>query len=108
MGRGIGRAGGVKISTFRAREMREVLREVRETLGDDAVILSTRRVREKSKSGLPIGPELIEVTACPSPAAPERPAPERPSASAGRYESREPPAPERPSASAGRYESREP
>ncbi len=45
--------------------MREALQEVKEKLGPDAVILSTRSIREKGGSGL--GSTLIEVTACPSP-----------------------------------------
>lgn len=49
--------------------MREALQEVKEKLGADAVILSTRSVREKGKGGIPIGQPMIEVTACPSPAA---------------------------------------
>jgi flagellar biosynthesis protein FlhF len=57
----------MKISTFRARDMREALQEVKEKLGADAVILSTRSIREKGSSGL--GNTVIEVTACPSPSA---------------------------------------
>ncbi|MBF0195522.1 MAG: flagellar biosynthesis protein FlhF [Magnetococcales bacterium] len=56
----------MKISTFRARDMREALLAVKEELGADAVILSTRSIREKGGGGL--GDTVIEVTACPSPA----------------------------------------
>jgi flagellar biosynthesis protein FlhF len=55
----------MKISTFRARDMREALLAVKEELGPDAVILSTRSIREKGGGGL--GNTVIEVTACPSP-----------------------------------------
>ena len=47
--------------------MREALQEVKEKLGADAVILSTRSIREKGGSG--VGNTMIEVTACPSPSA---------------------------------------
>ncbi|MBF0460267.1 MAG: flagellar biosynthesis protein FlhF [Magnetococcales bacterium] len=60
----------MKISTFKARDMREVLKEVKEKLGADAVILSTRSVREPG-GGLTLGRTLIEVTACPGPNAPK-------------------------------------
>ena len=56
----------MKVITFQARDMREALREVKEKLGADAVILSTRSIREPG-SGLSSGRTLIEVTACPSP-----------------------------------------
>ncbi|MBF0153926.1 MAG: flagellar biosynthesis protein FlhF [Magnetococcales bacterium] len=49
-----------KVSTFRARDMREALQQVKDALGADAVILSTRSIREK-------GVAFIEVTACPNP-----------------------------------------
>ncbi|MBF0175608.1 MAG: flagellar biosynthesis protein FlhF [Magnetococcales bacterium] len=49
-----------KVSTFRAQDMREALQQVKEALGADAVILSTRSIREK-------GGAFIEVTACPNP-----------------------------------------
>ncbi|MBF0134923.1 MAG: flagellar biosynthesis protein FlhF [Magnetococcus sp. DMHC-1] len=49
-----------KVSTFRARDMREALQQVKEALGADAVILSTRSIREKNGA-------FIEVTACPNP-----------------------------------------
>ncbi len=55
----------MKISTFRARDMREALLAVKDELGPDAVILSTRSIREKGGGGL--GNTVIEVTACPSP-----------------------------------------
>ena len=58
----------MKITTFQARDMREALKEVKENLGADAVILSTRSIREPS-SGMALGRTLIEVTACPSPKA---------------------------------------
>ncbi|MBF0590311.1 MAG: hypothetical protein HQL53_14415, partial [Magnetococcales bacterium] len=54
-------------TTFRAQDMREALQKVKEKLGPDAVVLSTRSVREKGKGGLPTGPTMIEVTACASP-----------------------------------------
>lgn len=57
----------MKITTFKARDMREALKEVKEKLGSDAVILSTRSIREPSKGGIALGRTLIEVTACPSP-----------------------------------------
>ncbi|MBF0357128.1 MAG: flagellar biosynthesis protein FlhF [Magnetococcales bacterium] len=57
----------MKISTFRARDMREALLAVKEELGADAVILSTRSIRDKGGEGL--GNTVIEVTACPSPTA---------------------------------------
>ncbi len=60
----------MKISTFRARDMREALLAVKDELGADAVILSTRSIREKGGSGL--GETVIEVTACPSPASGEK------------------------------------
>ncbi|MEO5352973.1 MAG: flagellar biosynthesis protein FlhF [Magnetococcus sp. XQGC-1] len=56
----------MKVSTFQARDMREVLKAVKETLGADAVILSTRSVRQPG-SGMALGRTLIEVTACPGP-----------------------------------------
>ncbi|MBF0582953.1 MAG: flagellar biosynthesis protein FlhF [Magnetococcales bacterium] len=56
----------MKISTFQARDMREVLKEVKAKLGADAVILSTRSIRSPG-SGLGLGRTLIEVTACPGP-----------------------------------------
>ncbi|MEO5333444.1 MAG: flagellar biosynthesis protein FlhF [Magnetococcus sp. YQC-5] len=100
----------MNISKFQARDMREALQIVKEQLGPDAVILSTRSIREKGTGGLSLGRTLIEVTACPSPAAQgggaasgfaptaqpmgrfsavvddpvERPAPEPPSQGAGR------------------------
>ncbi|MEO5377964.1 MAG: flagellar biosynthesis protein FlhF [Magnetococcus sp. DMHC-6] len=58
----------MKISTFQARDMREALKEVKEQLGPDAVILSTRSIIAKGKNGMPTGEPMIEVTACPSPA----------------------------------------
>ncbi len=73
----------MKVSTFQARDMREVLKEVKEKLGSDAVILSTRSIREPG-GGSALGRTLIEVTACPGPNAPEggrepvRPAPPPP------------------------------
>ncbi len=57
------------ISKFQARDMREALQIVKEQLGPDAVILTTRSIREKGSGGLTLGRTLIEVTACPSPAA---------------------------------------
>ncbi|MEO5339448.1 MAG: flagellar biosynthesis protein FlhF [Magnetococcus sp. MYC-9] len=62
----------MKISTFQARDMREVLKEVKEKLGADAVILSTRSIRMPG-GGLTLGRTLIEVTACPGPNARELP-----------------------------------
>ena len=56
----------MKVTTFQARDMREALKEVKEKLGADAVILSTRSIREPG-TGLSSGRTLIEVTACPSP-----------------------------------------
>ncbi|WP_130471698.1 flagellar biosynthesis protein FlhF [Candidatus Magnetaquicoccus inordinatus] len=67
----------MKVSTFQARDMREVLKLVKEQLGADAVILSTRSIREPG-SGLSLGRTLIEVTACPGPNA--RPATAEPAA----------------------------
>ncbi len=61
----------MKISTFQARDMREALKEVKEKLGPDAVILSTRSIRDRSRGGMGLGQTMIEVTACPSPAARE-------------------------------------
>lgn len=58
----------MNISKFQARDMREALQIVKEQLGPDAVILSTRSIREKGAGGLALGKTLIEVTACPSPA----------------------------------------
>ncbi|MBF0183935.1 MAG: flagellar biosynthesis protein FlhF [Magnetococcales bacterium] len=60
----------MKVSTFQARDMREVLKLVKEQLGADAVILSTRSVREPG-SGMSLGRTLIEVSACPGPNARE-------------------------------------
>ncbi|MBF0159792.1 MAG: flagellar biosynthesis protein FlhF [Magnetococcales bacterium] len=62
----------MQISTFQASTMREALEEVKEKLGADAVILSTRSVREKGKGMIPTGRTLIEVTACPSSAREQR------------------------------------
>ncbi|MBF0126974.1 MAG: flagellar biosynthesis protein FlhF [Magnetococcales bacterium] len=59
----------MNISKFQARDMREALQIVKEQLGADAVILSTRSIREKGAGGLTLGKTMIEVTACPSPAA---------------------------------------
>ncbi|MBF0340139.1 MAG: flagellar biosynthesis protein FlhF [Magnetococcales bacterium] len=59
----------MNISKFQARDMREALQIVKEQLGADAVILSTRSIREKGPGGLALGKTMIEVTACPSPAA---------------------------------------
>ncbi|MBF0213121.1 MAG: flagellar biosynthesis protein FlhF [Magnetococcales bacterium] len=59
----------MNISKFQARDMREALQIVKEQLGADAVILSTRSIREKGPGGLAMGKTMIEVTACPSPAA---------------------------------------
>ncbi|MBF0295490.1 MAG: flagellar biosynthesis protein FlhF [Magnetococcales bacterium] len=59
----------MNISKFQARDMREALQIVKEQLGPDAVILSTKSVREKGGPGMALGRTLIEVTACPSPAA---------------------------------------
>ncbi|MBF0108501.1 MAG: flagellar biosynthesis protein FlhF [Magnetococcales bacterium] len=56
----------MNISTFKARDMREALNLVKEALGEDAVILTTRSVREKVKGGSALGETFIEVTACPS------------------------------------------
>ncbi|MBF0349047.1 MAG: flagellar biosynthesis protein FlhF [Magnetococcales bacterium] len=56
----------MKISTFKARDMREALNMVKEALGDDAVILTTRSVRDKVKGGSALGETFIEVTACPN------------------------------------------
>ncbi|HIJ84682.1 MAG: GTP-binding signal recognition particle SRP54, G-domain [Magnetococcales bacterium] len=56
----------MKISTFKARDMREALNMVKEALGEDAVILSTRSVRDKVKGGSALGDTFIEVTACPN------------------------------------------
>ena len=64
----------MKATTFQARDMREALREVKEQLGADAVILSTRSVRQPG-SGLSLGRTLIEVTACSSPKAKDLPLP---------------------------------
>ena len=63
----------MKVTTFQARDMREALKEVKAKLGADAVILSTRSIREPG-GGLTLGRTLIEVTACPSPNAKEAPA----------------------------------
>ncbi|MEO5345070.1 MAG: flagellar biosynthesis protein FlhF [Magnetococcus sp. YQC-9] len=59
----------MNISKFQARDMREALQIVKDQLGADAVILSTRSIREKGPGGLALGKTMIEVTACPSPAA---------------------------------------
>ncbi|MGN7611352.1 flagellar biosynthesis protein FlhF [Magnetococcales bacterium HHB-1] len=56
----------MKVTTVQARDMREALQEVKEKLGADAVILSTRNIR--SDQGANKGRSMIEVTACPSPA----------------------------------------
>ncbi|MBF0260900.1 MAG: flagellar biosynthesis protein FlhF [Magnetococcales bacterium] len=58
----------MNISKFQARDMREALQIVKDQLGADAVILSTRSIREKGPGGLALGKTMIEVTACPSPA----------------------------------------
>ncbi|MBF0429011.1 MAG: flagellar biosynthesis protein FlhF [Magnetococcales bacterium] len=58
----------MNVMKFQARDMREALQIVKEQLGPDAVILSTRSVREKPTGGMGLGKTLIEVTACPSPA----------------------------------------
>ncbi|OSM02068.1 flagellar biosynthesis protein FlhF [Magnetofaba australis] len=50
----------MKTSTFQARDMREALQEVKERLGVNAVILSTKSVRVQG------GGSMIEVTACPA------------------------------------------
>ncbi|MBF0096644.1 MAG: flagellar biosynthesis protein FlhF [Magnetococcales bacterium] len=76
----------MKVSTFQARDMREVLKLVKEQLGADAVILSTRSMREPG-SGLSSGRTLIEVTACPGPnARPATPEAEQKGARAGSAE----------------------
>ncbi|MBF0125007.1 MAG: flagellar biosynthesis protein FlhF [Magnetococcales bacterium] len=62
----------MQISTFQAQTMREALDEVKEKLGVDAVILSTRSIREKGKGMMPTGRTLIEVTACASVARDQR------------------------------------
>ncbi|MBF0270524.1 MAG: flagellar biosynthesis protein FlhF [Magnetococcales bacterium] len=59
----------MNITKFQARDMREALQIVKEQLGPDAVILSTRSIREKGPGGLALGKTMIEVSACPSPAA---------------------------------------
>lgn len=56
----------MKISTFKARDMREALNMVKDELGEDAVILTTRSVRDKVKGGSALGETFIEVTACPN------------------------------------------
>ncbi|MEG3640138.1 flagellar biosynthesis protein FlhF [Magnetococcus sp. PR-3] len=56
----------MKIRTFQAQDMREALKIVKEEMGADAVILSTRSVREKSAGGAPTGRSVIEVKACPA------------------------------------------
>ncbi|MBF0309688.1 MAG: flagellar biosynthesis protein FlhF [Magnetococcales bacterium] len=57
----------MKVTTITAKDMREALKEVRDLLGPDAVILSTRSVREKGAGGLGTGQTLIELKACPGP-----------------------------------------
>ena len=60
----------MNVTKFTARDMREALKEVKAKLGEDAVILSTRSIREPG-SGLSLGRTVIEVTACPTPNAQE-------------------------------------
>ncbi|MBF0623059.1 MAG: flagellar biosynthesis protein FlhF [Magnetococcales bacterium] len=57
----------MKAITIKARDMRDALSQVKEKLGPDAVILSTRSIRERGTGGA--GQTLIEVTACPNPSA---------------------------------------
>ncbi|HEY8394644.1 MAG TPA: hypothetical protein VIK92_07605, partial [Thermaerobacter sp.] len=69
----------MKIKRFRAPDMRSVLQQIRSEIGDDAVILATRRVREggwRTVFGL-FGRPLVEVTVAwddgPDPARTPRP-----------------------------------
>ncbi|MEO5366197.1 MAG: hypothetical protein H7831_07540, partial [Magnetococcus sp. WYHC-3] len=56
----------MKVSTFQAKDMREALNVVKEQLGADAVILSTRSIRDKGRGGELKDGAMIEVTACPA------------------------------------------
>ncbi|ABK45530.1 GTP-binding signal recognition particle SRP54, G- domain [Magnetococcus marinus MC-1] len=89
----------MKIRTFQAQDMREALKIVKEEMGVDAVILSTRSVREKGANGAPTGRHIIEVKACPPAMAQAieeaNPATDAPIAVTPRSEARETPAPRR-------------
>ena len=60
------------VKRFEATSMEEALRQVRETLGPDALVLSTRTRRSRGRFGL-LGRSLVEVVA-----AMERPASDGP------------------------------
>lgn len=70
----------MKVTTFHARDMREALKVVKERLGEEAIILSSRSVRVPG-SGFSGGRTMIEVSACPSSNAAEHAATLTPSAS---------------------------
>lgn len=63
----------MKIKKFVAKSMPQALHQVREDLGANAVILSSRKVRHPSTSGV-AGEEYVEVTAAVD-ESPDRPAP---------------------------------
>ena len=63
----------MKIKKFVAKSMPQALHQVREDLGANAVILSSRKVRHPSTSGV-AGEEYVEVTAAVD-VSPDRPAP---------------------------------
>jgi len=53
----------MKVKLFHAETMHEAIRDIKEELGPDAIILSTKRVRQGSLPFGLFGKPLLEVTA---------------------------------------------
>jgi len=76
----------MRIKTFEALEMADALRAVRDAMGPDAVILSTREVRRKDGEFAALGRPVIEVTAAVDLPDPETAAPRAPMIDLGRIQ----------------------
>jgi flagellar biosynthesis protein FlhF len=57
----------MKIKRFEAKDVQEALRQVKEVLGPEAMILSTRTIKKASDGFKPLNPSLIEVVAAVDP-----------------------------------------
>ncbi|MET0280577.1 MAG: flagellar biosynthesis protein FlhF [Steroidobacteraceae bacterium] len=64
----------MKIKTYTARDMRSALRMVREEMGDDAVILSSKRLAHSVEVTVAMDPDAALLDAAAAPARPARPA----------------------------------
>ena len=67
----------MQIKRFEATDMTEAMRQVKETLGPEAIILSTKTIRKPVSQGRIARPSQVEVVAAADPLLPQKPKPAR-------------------------------